>query len=105
MAISRAEAQASRCANTQCPRRHTRKSLRARMWQNRGTLTSSALWNSASRKPGYGRTWKNILGRLEKAEADAKKDKADRKTINALQRLVRMFVPKAKLAKKAQRGH
>jgi hypothetical protein len=79
--------------------------MRARCWLNRGGLTSRVLWNLVQRKPGYGQTWKNIVSRLERAELDAKKEKAGRKTTNKITALLRMFVPKAKPVKKAQRGH
>ena len=102
---SRAAAQAIRAAQTQCPRPYSRNKMRARCWQNRPGLTSGALWNLVQRKPGYGRTFKNIMTRIERAVADAKAEKSDRKTINKLTGLLRMFIPKPGAVKKAQRGH
>ena len=94
-----------RCGASQCKRPWSRNKLRAAMWQNRSVLTSAALWRSMGRKPGWGRTAKNIMQAIERQLVEAKKARADSKTVASLKRLLKVFVPARKTVRKAQRGH
>jgi len=102
--VSRAEAQALRCAASQCRRPLSRKNLHSLCWLNRAEFTSAALWRRVGRKPGWGRTAKNIMEAIERNIVNAKKEHADKKTMASLKRLLAVFVPQKKAVRKAPRG-